>query len=95
MQTQITSKTGTGSSSPLVINTNTTPVNVGFAVVVSGTVNYTVQHTYDNPNGTLPHGLTIQVSLLKQRIKMAHTLCLSLRLELLLTLVAVLQQCLS
>lgn len=53
MQTQITSKTGSGSSSPLVINTNTTPVNVGFAVVVSGTVNYTVQHTYDNPNGTL------------------------------------------
>lgn len=53
MQTQITSKTGTGSSTPLVINTNTTPVNVGFAVVVSGTVNYTVQHTYDNPSGTL------------------------------------------
>jgi hypothetical protein len=49
MKVQTISKTGTGSSSALVMNTNQTPFNVGFGVVVSGTVNYTVQHTFDNP----------------------------------------------
>ena len=49
MKVQIVSKTGTGSSSALVMNTNSTPFNVGFGVVVSGTVNYTVQHTFDDP----------------------------------------------
>lgn len=49
MKVQTVSKTGTGSSSAIVINTNCTPVNIGFAVVVSGTVNYTVEHTYDDP----------------------------------------------
>jgi archaellum component FlaF (FlaF/FlaG flagellin family) len=38
-----------GSSSPLVMNTNCTPFNVGFGVVVTSTVNYTVQHTFDDP----------------------------------------------
>lgn len=49
MKVQIVSKTGTGSSDALVMNTNATPFNVGFGVVVSGTVNYTVQHTFDDP----------------------------------------------
>ena len=49
MKVQTISKTGTGSSSALVMNTNQTPFNVGFGVVVSGTVNYTVQHTFDSP----------------------------------------------
>ena len=49
MKVQIVSKTGTGSSSALVMNTNQTPFNVGFGVVVSGTVDYTVQHTFDDP----------------------------------------------
>ena len=49
MKVQIVSQTGTGSSSPLVMNTNISPFNVGFGVVVSGTVNYTVQHTFDDP----------------------------------------------
>lgn len=49
MQVQTVSKTTTGSSSSLVMNTNISPFNVGFGVVVSGTVNYTVQHTFDNP----------------------------------------------
>ena len=49
MKVQIVSKTGTGSSSALVMNTNQTPFNVGFGVIVSGTVNYTVQHTFDDP----------------------------------------------
>lgn len=49
MKVQIVSKTGTGSSSALVMNTNISPFNVGFGVVVTGTVNYTVQHTFDDP----------------------------------------------
>ncbi len=49
MKVQIVSKTGVGSSPALVMNTNTTPFNVGFGVVVTGTVNYTVQHTFDDP----------------------------------------------
>jgi hypothetical protein len=49
MKVQTVSKTGVGSSSALVMNTNQTPFNVGFGVVVTGTVNYTVQHTFDDP----------------------------------------------
>ena len=50
MKVQTVSKTGTGSSTALVMNTNCTPFNVGFGVVVSGTVNYTIQHTFDDPS---------------------------------------------
>lgn len=49
MKVQIVSKTGVGSSPALVMNTNTTPFNVGFGVVATGTVTYTVQHTFDDP----------------------------------------------
>lgn len=49
MKLQTVSKTGTGSSSALVMNTNISPFNVGFGVVVTGTVTYTIQHTFDNP----------------------------------------------
>ena len=49
MKVQIVSKTGTGSTSALVMNTNITPFNVGFGVLVTGTVNYTVEHTFDDP----------------------------------------------
>jgi hypothetical protein len=55
MQPQVYSLTGTGSSDPFVVNTNTTPVNIGIAVVVSGTVNYTVQHTFDSAGGSQPY----------------------------------------
>lgn len=49
MKVQTVSKTGTGSSPALVMNTNISPFNVGFGVVATGTVNYTVQHTFDDP----------------------------------------------
>ena len=49
MKVQTVSKTGTGSSDPVVINTNVTPVNIGFAAIVTGTVNYSVQFSYDDP----------------------------------------------
>jgi hypothetical protein len=50
MKLQTVSKTGVGSSSAIVMNTNVTPFNVGFGVIVSGTVDYTVQHTFDDPS---------------------------------------------
>lgn len=49
MKQQTVSKTGVGSSTAIVVNTNVTPVNIGFGVVVTGTVTYTVQHTFDDP----------------------------------------------
>lgn len=49
MKQQTVSQTGVGSSSAIVVNTNISPVNIGFGVVVTGTVNYTVQHTFDDP----------------------------------------------
>ena len=49
MKVQTVSQTGAGSSSPIVINTNVTPVNIGFAAVVTGTVNYSIQFSYDDP----------------------------------------------
>lgn len=49
MKTQTVSQTGTGSSSSIVTNTNTTPFNVGFGVIATGTVTYTIQHTFDSP----------------------------------------------
>ena len=59
MKVQTVSKTGAGSTSALVMNTNCTPFNVGFGVIVSGTVDYTVQHTFDDPatgfNTWFPH----------------------------------------
>lgn len=49
MKVQILSQTGSGSTDPIVVNTNTNPTNIGFGVIVSGVVNYTVQHTFDDP----------------------------------------------
>ena len=49
MKQQTVSKTGVGSSDSIVINTNVSPVNIGFGVIVTGTVTYTVQHTFDSP----------------------------------------------
>lgn len=49
MKLQTVSKTGVGSSSALVMNTNISPFNVGFGVEVTGVVDYTVQHTFDDP----------------------------------------------
>ena len=50
MKVQIAAQTGAGSTGPFGMNTNVTPFNVGFGVIVSGTVNYTVQHTFDDPS---------------------------------------------
>lgn len=54
---------GVASSPWFQFNTATTPFNVGVAVVVSGTINYTVEYTYQDPNalaaGTFPTLFTI------------------------------------
>ena len=50
MRVQTVSQTGAGNSSALVMNTNISPFNVGFGVDVTGTVDYTVQHTFDDPS---------------------------------------------
>lgn len=49
MRQQTVSQTGVGSSATIPMNLDSTPFNVGFGVVVTGTVTYTVQHTFDNP----------------------------------------------
>lgn len=48
MKQVVVSKTGVGSSSPIGTDLYISPFNVGFGVTVVGTVNYTVQHTFDN-----------------------------------------------
>ena len=40
-------QTGAGSTPGYVADNYVTPFNIGFGVVVSGTVNYTVEHTFD------------------------------------------------
>jgi len=49
MRQQIAAVTGTGSSNLIATDLYISPFNVGFGVVVTGTVDYTVQHTFDNP----------------------------------------------
>lgn len=49
MKLQTASITGVGSTDPIVMDTNKNPFNVGFGVITDGTVDYTVQHTFDNP----------------------------------------------
>lgn len=54
------SVTGEGSSTPIPVNTMQNPFNASVAVIVSGTVSYTVEHTF-NPlpvTGTAYSGYT-------------------------------------
>ena len=48
MRQQIATRTGVGSSNVLAMDLYISPFNVGFGVVVTGTVTYTIQHTFDN-----------------------------------------------
>jgi len=41
-------QTGVGATEVSPMNLNPSPFNIGVAVVVTGTVNYTVQHTFDD-----------------------------------------------
>jgi hypothetical protein len=52
MRPMILTRTATGQSNVAVMDTNRNPFNVGIGVSVSGTVNYTIQHTFDDVNNT-------------------------------------------
>lgn len=42
------SVTGVGDSNPVVIDQRIAPTNIGLAVIVTGTITYTVQYTFDD-----------------------------------------------
>jgi hypothetical protein len=42
---------GIASSPWFVVNRHITPINLGVVVTVTGTVNFSVEYTYDDPNG--------------------------------------------
>lgn len=46
---------GVGMTPWQIVNWDISPVNIGLATVVMGTVNYTVQYTYEDPSGTYPN----------------------------------------
>jgi len=48
MRSIVLTKTGAGSSSVAPLDTYRNPFNIGIGVVVSGVVNYTIQHTFDD-----------------------------------------------
>lgn len=50
MQPITQSITGTGSTNGIPLDHYISPFNVGFGVVVSGTITYKVQHTFDGTN---------------------------------------------
>jgi hypothetical protein len=52
MRPIVVSKTGTGGSAIIPMDTYRNPFNVGIGVVTSGTVNYTIQHTFNDPAGS-------------------------------------------
>jgi len=50
MRQQIVTVSGASlSSSYIVTDTYISPFNVGFGVVITGAVSYSIQHTFDNP----------------------------------------------
>jgi hypothetical protein len=48
MRPVVVSKTGVGQTAIVPVDYLQSPFGIGFGVVVSGTITYTVQHTFDN-----------------------------------------------
>jgi hypothetical protein len=48
MKSVVLAQTGVGASRWLLIDSHVTPVSVGIGVVVTGTVTYNVEYTYDD-----------------------------------------------
>jgi hypothetical protein len=48
MRSIVIARTGAGSSNVAPLDTYANPFNIGIGVVASGTVNYTIQHTFDD-----------------------------------------------
>jgi hypothetical protein len=53
---------GVASSPWKMMNFNIAPMEIDIAVIVSGTVNYTVEYTHDDPNNTLGVGPAIALA---------------------------------
>jgi len=51
-QPRYVSQTGTGSSAWQIVNTGANPMNLGIGVLVTGTVSFTFEYTYEDPSGT-------------------------------------------
>ena len=49
MKPQVVSVTGVGNSSPVVVNTNVSPVALGLGAHATGTVTYSVEYCFDDP----------------------------------------------
>lgn len=47
-------QTGAGSTAAVPVDVYLTPFSIGMGATVTGTVNYTVQHTYDDPFAATP-----------------------------------------
>ena len=48
MRPAVFTVTGVGNSNPYVVDTYISPSNMGLAVIVTGTITYKVQYTFDN-----------------------------------------------
>ncbi len=48
MRPQVITQTGIGSTAWIPLDYKQSPFNVGFGVTVTGTVNYTIEHTFDD-----------------------------------------------
>jgi hypothetical protein len=48
MRPVVLSITGVGTSNPYAVDTYISPSNMGLAVIVTGTITYKVQYTFDN-----------------------------------------------
>jgi len=48
MRPQVISQTGTGSTAWIPLDYKQSPFNVGFGVLATGTVTYTLEHTFDD-----------------------------------------------
>ena len=57
MQQYLQTVTGVATGTPVMIDANSVPCNIGFGCVITGTATYTVQHTFDDLQGS--HGPAI------------------------------------
>lgn len=48
MRPQIISKTGTGTTAWIPLDYKQNPFNIGLGIVVSGTITYDIEHTFDD-----------------------------------------------
>lgn len=55
-QPRYVSQAGVGSTPWQIVSTDISPFSLGIGVLVSGTVSYTFEYTYEDPSGTYPHG---------------------------------------